>query len=105
MSEFFGALLFSLFSLALVGPVLVGFLVSLSIVGKGLRLAWAAVSILAFIVLCGLFVVGARFISSPDVQSMLGFAIPYSSAALLVPLAHLFRRWRLKSSACEIEGI
>ena len=80
--------------LMLFWPVLFGLVISLAIVGKGLRLIWLPLAL----GICVLFVVVLwMLLSSLSLRDPSGIAvwsIPYIAGGLLLPAGHFFRKWR-----------
>lgn len=80
------------FIAGILGPVILGFALSLAVVGTGNRLIWLAVAIPAYISVCVAIVICESKASDSGAFSMLGFAVSYGLAAALIPGAILFRK-------------
>lgn len=74
------------------GPIIVGFAISLAVVGKARRWQWLLISIPTYAVLAASLVLLSRRFGSPEVAGMLAFGAIYGSAAVLIPAALLFSR-------------
>jgi hypothetical protein len=89
----FASYLFYLATLALplLAPVLVGFTLSLAIVGTGLRLRWFLIAIPTYVFLIFLLSLLFAFISNEYTKTMWAVASAFLASGALCPLALGFR--------------
>jgi hypothetical protein len=85
-------LLYGALALPLLGPVIVGFFVSLAFVGAGLRSPWALIALPTYFILVVIFSVLFGFVSNSYTQTMWSVASAFLASAALSPLAIAFRR-------------